>query len=125
MAHVATLTDLETEMFKLLSRGTATEEDVLQTVVRTVRRYLKETLATQARLAEVQVKVAPTDTQPNLFTPTQLSERHTWLQIGGLRSFLFNRDQNGLAKSGAVIALTPRKLLIDEAKFLAWVKEGR
>jgi hypothetical protein len=60
-----------------------------------------------------------------LFTPKQLVERHSWLKLGTLREMLFNRDYNGLAASGAVIVLTSRKILIDEALFVSWVKSHR
>lgn len=60
-----------------------------------------------------------------LFAPKQLVERHPWLRMGTLREMLFNRDYNGLSASGAVIALTPRKLLIEESLFLAWVLSHR
>lgn len=57
----------------------------------------------------------------NLYTVKQFSAKHPGLTIGGLRSLIFNERTNGLAKSGAIVRIG-RKVLIDEAKFFAWVK---
>jgi hypothetical protein len=38
-----------------------------------------------------------------------------------LRWLVYNAEKNGLAKSGAIIRIG-RKVLIDEALFLKWVK---
>ena len=40
---------------------------------------------------------------------------------GGVRALIFNEHSNGLAESGAIIRIG-RKVLIDEAKFFAWVE---
>lgn len=58
----------------------------------------------------------------NLLTPKQLVARHEWLKMGTLRRYLFNRLYNGLAEQKVVIALSQRKLLIDENKFVEWVR---
>ena len=42
---------------------------------------------------------------------------------GSLRWLLFQRDQNGLAKSGAIVKIG-RRLLIDPARFRAWARGG-
>ncbi|MCO6432220.1 MAG: hypothetical protein J5J00_15305 [Deltaproteobacteria bacterium] len=57
-----------------------------------------------------------------LVTPTQLVERNPWLKIGTLRKYLSKRDINGLAEYEAVIMLSARKLLIDESRFIEWVR---
>jgi hypothetical protein len=51
------------------------------------------------------------------------SERHPSFPQGGLRHLIFNADQNGLAKSGAIIRVG-RKVLLDEDKFFEWVKSS-
>lgn len=60
-----------------------------------------------------------------LYTPKQLVGRHTWLRLGTLREMLFNRDYNGLTATGAIIALSPRKLLINEQIFISWVNSHK
>lgn len=57
-----------------------------------------------------------------LYTVKQFTTKHPWITPGGLRSELFNRDYNGLAKTGAVVR-NNRKILIDEDKYLAWVRD--
>ena len=54
-------------------------------------------------------------------TVNQFTAKHTAFNLGGLRSIIFNEHQNGLAKSGAIVRIG-RKILIDEAKFFAWVE---
>ena len=51
----------------------------------------------------------------------QFTAKHKAFTVGGLRSLIFNEHQNGLATSGAVVRIG-RKVLIDEAKFFAWVE---
>jgi hypothetical protein len=63
-----------------------------------------------------------TATISNLLTPKQLVERHRWLTMGTLRKYLFHRMYNGLAEQKVVIALSQKKLLIDEARFINWVR---
>jgi len=58
---------------------------------------------------------------PTLSTVNQFTERHPAFTAGGLRALIFNEHQNGLAKAGAVMRIG-RKVLIDEAKFFAWVE---
>lgn len=48
------------------------------------------------------------------------AQRHPGFTVAGLRHFLFHRYSNGLAESGAVLKCG-RKLLIHEARFLAWI----
>jgi hypothetical protein len=54
-------------------------------------------------------------------TVQQFTNKHAAFNTGGLRSIIFNEHQNGLAKSGAIVRIG-RKILIDEAKFFAWVE---
>jgi hypothetical protein len=54
-------------------------------------------------------------------TVKQFTAKHTAFNRGGIRSLIFNELTNGLAKSGAIVRIG-RKILIDEAKFFAWVE---
>lgn len=63
-----------------------------------------------------------TATTSNFLTPKQLVERHQWLTMGTLRKYLFHRLYNGLAEQKVVFALSQKKLLIDEARFVEWVR---
>ena len=58
---------------------------------------------------------------PVLSTVNQFSAKQPAFTLGGLRSLIFNENSNGLAKSGAIVRIG-RKVLIDEAKFFAWVE---
>jgi hypothetical protein len=58
---------------------------------------------------------------PVLSTVNQFTEKQPAFTAGGLRSLIFNEQQNGLAKSGAIVRIG-RKVLIDETKFFAWVE---
>lgn len=51
----------------------------------------------------------------------QFTKKHQAFTVGGLRALIFNEHTNGLAKSGGVIRIG-RKVLINEAKFFAWVE---
>ena len=53
-------------------------------------------------------------------TVTQLCEKHPAFKPGGIRALIFNEETNGLKASGAIVRVG-RKVLIDEAKFFAWV----
>ncbi len=54
-------------------------------------------------------------------TVIQFIEKHTAFTTGGIRALIFNEHTNGLAKAGAIVRIG-RKVLIDEAKFFAWVE---
>jgi hypothetical protein len=54
-------------------------------------------------------------------TVKQFIAKHPAFTQGGLRSLIFNENQNGLATSGAIVRLG-RKVLIDEALFFNWVQ---
>jgi hypothetical protein len=56
----------------------------------------------------------------DLITVEELVKKHPRLTIGGVRWWLFNRNKNGLADSGAIIKMA-RKLFIDEIKFIDWL----
>jgi hypothetical protein len=58
---------------------------------------------------------------PVLSTVNQFTAKQPAFTLGGVRSLIFNEHSNGLAKSGAIIRIG-RKILIDEAKFFAWVE---
>lgn len=51
----------------------------------------------------------------------EIARRHTVFSEASLRWFIFMEHQNGLKQSGAVIRLG-RKVLIDEEKFIAWLR---
>ena len=57
---------------------------------------------------------------PTLLTVPQFSKKHTAFPIGGLRYRIFLAEENGLAKSGALIRQGGR-VYIDEAKFFGWI----
>jgi hypothetical protein len=54
-------------------------------------------------------------------TVNQFVEKHAAFKRGGFRALIFNEHKNGLAKSGAIVRIG-RKVLIDEAKFFAWIE---
>ncbi len=51
----------------------------------------------------------------------KIAEAHPGFTEASLRWIIFNASSNGLSKSGAIIRVG-RKVLIDEAPFLAWLK---
>ena len=55
------------------------------------------------------------------FTVRQFLAKHRAFTNGGLRALIFNAHINGLAKCGAIVRIG-RKVLIDEAKFFAWIE---
>ena len=58
---------------------------------------------------------------PNLETVRTLAQKHTdVLTEGGIRSQIFNEDNNGLKESGAIIRVG-RKVLIDTDRYFDWV----
>jgi len=58
---------------------------------------------------------------PTLSTVNQFAEKYPAFTTGGLRAWIFNENTNGLAQSGAIVRIG-RKVLIDEAKFFAWIE---
>lgn len=57
--------------------------------------------------------------QAAFLTPAQTAEKYPCFTKAALRWHLFNRAQNGL---DAATLRVGRKLLIDEAKFVAWLR---
>jgi hypothetical protein len=57
-----------------------------------------------------------------LLSVAQFVERHPAFNMGGVRSLLFYRGYDAL-KAGAICRFGKR-ILIDEARFLEWVREG-
>jgi hypothetical protein len=55
-----------------------------------------------------------------LSTVNQFLTKYPAFTNGGLRSLLFNKLNNGLAESGAIVRIG-RKILIDDARFFDWV----
>jgi len=54
-------------------------------------------------------------------TISQFIKKHKAFTNGGMRSLVFQEHQNGLAQSGAIVRIG-RKVLIQEARFFAWVE---
>lgn len=59
-------------------------------------------------------------TERALVSVNQWCARHPGFSQGGMRHLIFNAATNGLAESGAVLRCG-RKVLIDEARFMAWL----
>ena len=57
-----------------------------------------------------------------LLTVSQFTQRNPAFSNGGLRSLLFYRGDDAL-KAGAICRFGKR-ILIDETRFLEWVREG-
>lgn len=55
-------------------------------------------------------------------TIRQFADKHPAFSQGGLRSLLFYRGDDA-EKAGAVVRFG-RRILIDESRFLTWVREG-
>lgn len=58
---------------------------------------------------------------PILLTIVQFCERHSWARPGGLRHAIFNKERNGFDQC---IVRFGRKLLLDEAAVIAWMRAG-
>jgi hypothetical protein len=54
-------------------------------------------------------------------TVKQFAQKHPAFPEGGLRHKIFHSDQNGLAKSGAILR-DGRKVLLNETKFFGWLE---
>jgi hypothetical protein len=52
----------------------------------------------------------------------QFCARNPAFTAQAVYTLIFNQDKNGLRESGAVLRIG-RKILIDEAKFFAWVRK--
>lgn len=59
---------------------------------------------------------------PQFFTVEQFAKKYTAFTPSSLRWLLFNRGQNGL---GAAVVQLGRRVLIDEAAFVAWLRDHR
>ena len=55
-------------------------------------------------------------------TIPQFCEQNPAFKEGGIRYWIFNEHQNGLAESGAICRIG-RKVLIHESKFFAWIEQ--
>ena len=64
------------------------------------------------------------DDGPTVVSIRQFMRRHACFTMGWLRQMLFHRETNGLADA---VVQCGRKILIDEAKFFAWLEaqQGR
>lgn len=58
-----------------------------------------------------------------LLNVPQLVQRQPALTVGGVRGWIFNEEKNGLKDSGAIIRIG-KKLMIDEGKFIEWIKSA-
>ncbi|MBR6010482.1 MAG: hypothetical protein IKP35_03675 [Alphaproteobacteria bacterium] len=56
----------------------------------------------------------------NILTLRQFVAANPAFTMGGMRSYVFYEEYNGLKASGAIMRIG-RKILIDANKFLAWV----
>ena len=89
------------------------------------RRFLKNfeseaDMNTQHELAEIESKPYDTD----YVTLKQFLEKHRAFTNGGMRSWIFNENSNGLSKSGAIVRIG-RKIIINNPKFFKWVRSPR
>jgi hypothetical protein len=66
-------------------------------------------MASQVENKQVQTRYIPVP---------QWKNHHDWPPLGGLRSLIFNRHENGFDK---VIKKVGRRIVIDEAAFFSWV----
>jgi hypothetical protein len=76
--------------------------------------------ATQAAIQSVEL---PTPSRV-LLTVKQMAQQQPALSEGGIRWDLFNRDHNGLAKSGAIFR-RGRRILLDPEIYLKWLETRR
>jgi|SaaInlStandDraft_6_1057023.scaffolds.fasta_scaffold504795_1 hypothetical protein len=67
------------------------------------------------------VNEARTTVTPVLLTVIQFSAKHLFVTPGGLRFQIFNANENGLEKSGAIVRIG-RRVLINEEKYFAWIE---
>jgi hypothetical protein len=56
-------------------------------------------------------------------TVKQFCNKYPAFPEGGVRHRIFHENQNGLAKSGAIIR-NGRRILINEEKWFAWLENG-
>ena len=59
---------------------------------------------------------------PQFLTIRQFTEKQPAFSAGGVRSLIFYRGDD--AEKVGAIARLGRRILIDEPRFLAWVREG-
>ena len=59
---------------------------------------------------------------PNFLTIKQFVEKQPAFTPGGVRSVIFYRGDD--AEAAGAIARLGRRILIDEPRFLAWVRDG-
>ena len=59
---------------------------------------------------------------PQFLTIRQFVEKQTAFTSGGVRSLIFYRGDD--AEKAGAIARLGRRILIDEPRFLAWVRDG-
>jgi hypothetical protein len=61
------------------------------------------------------------DNIPNLKTLRQFVAEYSAFTMGGMRSYIFFEDMNGLKSSGAIKRIG-RKIFIDVSAFFRWVE---
>lgn len=66
---------------------------------------------------------APTPVSPSarLIPVTEWNQHHSWPPLGGLRWLIFKESINGFHR---VVRRVGRRVLIDEAAFFEWVRNG-
>jgi len=55
---------------------------------------------------------------PTLSTVNQFSTKHPAFTNGGLRALIFNEESNGLAKSGAIVRIGRKVLIVGAGRKL-------
>lgn len=64
----------------------------------------------------------PVTINPQFLTVRQFAEKYPAFTTGGIRSLLFYRGEDA-EKAGAIVHFG-RRILIDEERFLSWVRDG-
>lgn len=92
------------------------DPDLLEAQARELMERARKRREEQARAAAIAAPV-----RDELLTVAQFCERHRWARPGGIRYAIFHGKANGF---DACIARFGRRVLLDEAKVLAWVRAG-
>jgi hypothetical protein len=69
----------------------------------------------------VSEQIPLTEDEQTFLTVKDFCAKHTAFTVGGVRKQLFNRETNGLEKSGAALKMGS-KVLIDPEKYFEWVR---
>ena len=69
------------------------------------------------------ITASETGNVEKVLTVDQFILKYKCFTKGGIRSYIFFEDTNGLKKSAAIIRIG-RKILIDEEKFFNWIRNA-